>query len=899
MALADPKLAARIGAAKANNPARWPKARQILLVDEILWALSKGKVLGNLYAEGLVRLGPDISDDRFALYCKAIHGAVKNGLTLAQLMAKHFYPVLLYDQKALAEKFQRAVDTMLSKGTYTLNPPLEGLSWLLENRQTRAADLYLELLIQTFSKKISYNLSLKLSYLLPRSIRSFEFARNHFQIAQLIRVMAVDVGLAERFLAGLTRGLRVLDEIALDKFVSSGLEKYHQNVVLGRKFLGLNSKKAQERAEDLKTSVSLNRIRSLLERTIRVRVGHFVAIHPLKEVENWIRPEVRSTCYAAGDGRHIYLSQEIACFDRKSANETLYKILAKLESAALEFGGYDFDIDRFSAICGDDLTIKMKRTSGLSDFEIFFNGFEQPELAEDLFNIFELGRLRYWIRQKYAGLARTAFTFLGRKISSNSDHCNHHFLHPLYRTIALGLDLTLDQSLYPLLRQSEKKLAKGAPVEVCAALTLQFYEQVAAGCLALQKDHSSSYVVFAPAFGRRILPQLLNRALGEYDRTAHSIRTKLSAQNINLYASDIRRRLMRQNRTISEEEFTQAILTLQKHRCRSARLSNPVDISRLNFDVMLNDSKQNASHTNATEESVKRYHEWDCRVSDYIKDHVRVVDQAITDHDLNFYNQTLNGRAGLVHRMRKAFELLKPEGLVLLRQWIEGDDFDYRAMIDFAVDKRAGRMPSDRLYIKRVKQHRDVAVLLLVDVSRSTANCIAGTKRSVLSVQKEAIVLFCEALTVAGDEFAVAGFSGVGRLNVDYFRFKDFDEPLNEAVKQRIGAITPQRSTRMGAAIRHAQNDLMQSGRKVMLLLILSDGFPNDVDYKAEYAVADTHTAILEARAKHIVVKAITVNMGADLRLNEIYGSAHHHVIENVWDLPGQLLRMYGKLTRN
>jgi nitric oxide reductase NorD protein len=899
LALADPKLSARIVAMQAINPAKWPKARRIKLVDEILWALSKGKLLGDLYAQGLVRLGPDVSCDRLALYCKTIHAAVKNGLTLAQLMAKHFYPVLLYGQKALPEKFQHAVDTMLLKGTYTLGPPLEGLSWLLENHQTKAADLYLDLLLETFSKKISYNLSLKLSYLLPRSVRSFEFSRNHFQIAQLMRVMAVDVGLAERFLAGLTRGLNVLDETALQAFVASGLAKYHQNVVLGRKFLGLNSKTAQERVEDLKTSVSLKRLRSLLERTIQVRVGRFVPIHLLKEVENRIEPQVRSTCYVAGDGKYIYLPEEIACFERKSANETLYKILAKLESAALEFGSYDFDLDRLKAVCEDDLTIKMERRPGLTDFEIFFNGFERPELAEDLFNLFELGRLRYWLKQKYAGLAHSAFTFLGGKIACNSDLCKRHFLHPLYAVVALGMDLTLDRSLYPILRQSEKELVNGAPVEVCASLTLQFYGQVAAGYSALQEERSSGYMVFAPAFGRRIFPRLLKRALEDYDQTALSIKTKLAAQNIDLYAADIRRQLMRQNRIISAQEFIQAVLTTPKNRSVGVGLSSQVDISRLNLEAILNASKQNASHTNLAQGSVRRYHEWDCRVSDYIKDHVRVVDQTLTGCDLNFYNKTLNGRAGLVHRMRKAFELLKPEGLILLRQWIEGDDFDYRALIDFALDKRAGIMPCDRLYIKRIKQQRDVAVLLLVDVSRSTANCIAGTSRSVLSVQKEAIVLFCEALTVVGDQFAVAGFSGVGRLNVDYFRLKNFDESLTETVKQRIGAITPQRSTRMGAAIRHAQNDLMQSGCKVMLLLILSDGFPNDVDYKAEYAVTDTHTAILEARARQIVVKAITVNMGADLRLNELYGRAHHHVIENVWDLPDQLLKMYGKLTRN
>ena len=151
---------------------------------------------------------------------------------------------------------------------------------------------------------------------------------------------------------------------------------------------------------------------------------------------------------------------------------------------------------------------------------------------------------------------------------------------------------------------------------------------------------------------------------------------------------------------------------------------------------------------------------------------------------------------------------------------------------------------------------------------------------------------------VVRDAFAVAGFSGSGRLNVAYWRIKDFGDDLSEPVKQRISAITPQRSTRMGAAIRHATHWLTQLPQKVRLLIILSDGFPNDLDYKADYAVEDTHKAVLEARAKNIYTKAITVNMGADSRLDDLYGTAHHYVIADVKDLPDRLLRVYGRLTR-
>jgi nitric oxide reductase activation protein len=237
--------------------------------------------------------------------------------------------------------------------------------------------------------------------------------------------------------------------------------------------------------------------------------------------------------------------------------------------------------------------------------------------------------------------------------------------------------------------------------------------------------------------------------------------------------------------------------------------------------------------------------------------------------------------------------------LVRLRQWIEGDEFDYRAMLDFAVDKKAGKTPSERLYIKHIKQLRDVSVLLLVDLSRSTANPIWESHSTVMDVEKEAIVLFCEALDVVGDNFAIAGFSGTGRLGVDYFRVKDFTEKIDASIKQRINALAPRRSTRMGAAIRHATRQLEVLSSKIRLLVVLSDGFPNDLDYKQRYAVADTRKAIAEARSKNIYIHGITINIAGDSRLDDLYGNVHHNIISDVRELPDRLLRIYSSLTRH
>jgi nitric oxide reductase NorD protein len=158
-------------------------------------------------------------------------------------------------------------------------------------------------------------------------------------------------------------------------------------------------------------------------------------------------------------------------------------------------------------------------------------------------------------------------------------------------------------------------------------------------------------------------------------------------------------------------------------------------------------------------------------------------------------------------------------------------------------------------------------------------------------------VLFCEALGIVGDTFAIAGFSGNGRHCVDYTHIKEFDEHLNDAVRRRISNLSPQRGTRMGAAIRHATAQFDKIPANVRLMVVLGDGFPNDVDYKQEYAISDTRKAIGDAFSRRIHTHAITVNMQSDARLDDLYGGIHHNVISDIRELPAKLLRIYSALT--
>ena len=374
---------------------------------------------------------------------------------------------------------------------------------------------------------------------------------------------------------------------------------------------------------------------------------------------------------------------------------------------------------------------------------------------------------------------------------------------------------------------------------------------------------------------------------------------QLRQQGMTAYGSDIRNYLIEQGGTITAEDLNTIILRAKgPDRPGDGRGQNPVDLSFLDFSDLSGDREGTVMIDRGGHFPVFRYHEWDTLLGDFLKDHVLVREKPITGLAGDFFVRALARHRGLVKKIRTSFELLKPEGLTLLRKWLEGDEFDYRELLNFVVDRKAGIMPSDRLYIKRLKQERDVSVLLLVDLSRSTANRVAGTDRTVLDVEKEAIVLLCEALQVVGDSFAIAGFSGTGRLGVDYYPIKHFEDIMDEQIRQRINAMCPLRSTRTGAAIRHATYRLEKNPSKVRLLLILGDGFPNDTGYKQSYAMEDTRRALFEARSKNIYAHSITVNLTGEPRLDDLYGKIHHNVISDVRELPDKLLRIYSSLTR-
>ena len=187
-----------------------------------------------------------------------------------------------------------------------------------------------------------------------------------------------------------------------------------------------------------------------------------------------------------------------------------------------------------------------------------------------------------------------------------------------------------------------------------------------------------------------------------------------------------------------------------------------------------------------------------------------------------------------------------------------------------------------------------------MDLSASTRESVSGFEKSIIEVEKQALVLMSEALEVLGDRYGIFGFSGRGREMVSFDVFKDFNEPLGEIVRGRIGAMTYRMENRDGAAIRHATQRLLEVDARTRLLVLLSDGKPLDCGcdlYQSTYAQSDTKMALREARNSKVHPFCITVDPAGEDYLPHMYGDVRYVVIDTVEELPERLPALYRKLT--
>ena len=283
------------------------------------------------------------------------------------------------------------------------------------------------------------------------------------------------------------------------------------------------------------------------------------------------------------------------------------------------------------------------------------------------------------------------------------------------------------------------------------------------------------------------------------------------------------------------------------------------------------------------------YHEWSSDEARYLSRAASVRLYPPVEGEERWSADILERHAAIVRQVRHRFEKLRARRALLGRQQA-GDDLDLAACVDAIVDRHVGRTPDDRLYLDARPARRGLAISLLVDASGSTDAPVTEEWR-IIDLERVALLLASEALDALGDLYAIYTFAGKTANNVSVTTIKDFNEWNGMLVRRRIAGLEPSGFTRLGAAVRHATHKLARQSAGRRLLLLLSDGRPNDVDqYQSEYGVEDSRQAIMEARASGVFPFCLTVDQDASEYLPRIFGTTGHTILQRPEQLPRALL---------
>lgn len=723
-------------------------------------------------------------------------------------------------------------------------------------------------------------------------------ARNDHQRAATIahRVISLtrEIGRvdSEAALACLRSSAKALHTVSIEQFESWA----RAGLVAGdtrarRSYYALETRTSNEALRAGDAGVSLESIQPLLRLYVEGLTGRAVEIAPLAAVPLESR---------IGDGRTIHLPSVVSEFGEEDLDFRLYKVLAAHAAGQIEFGTYERDTDdlraAFRALAAlydpanqderaafaDDgyamPVVSLRSASPQTDsvrYSDILNLFPIPALARRIFGTLENGRIDRRLRKTYRGLSR------------DLDLIREHLRSRRPKIVDLPAALVPFELLFQI------TMLGGALDDA-----REFYRQVVAELETVVAEYLS------------------NPEASVADTLMATSRVYTLFQSISLEDSEQQVEVPDQQDQQDENRMAEQMLaereTDRRPQRRDAReLFNAWNSeSEGEFDEL--DGSETWSEGETPEQDLEagevafNYDEWDRELVDHRVGWCRVVEKKVKRGDRAFVDNTREQHKGVISSIRHQFQLMKPEHLSRITNELDGEDYDLNAVVDFLIDRRADGQQSERIYTKRLRRRRDVAVSFLLDQSSSTARTIGRHPlqpythpgRRIIEIEKEGLVLMSEALEAVGDIYSINGFTSEGRRNVKFYVLKDFNEQYSDEVMRRIGGITYQNNTRLGAAIRHATAKLERQEARTRLLIVLSDGRPYDHDYgDARYAREDTREALLQAKSRGITPFCITIDRESESELRDLYGEIGYTIIDDVLTLPERLPGIYRRLT--
>ncbi|MCG8488675.1 MAG: nitric oxide reductase activation protein NorD [Chromatiales bacterium] len=301
------------------------------------------------------------------------------------------------------------------------------------------------------------------------------------------------------------------------------------------------------------------------------------------------------------------------------------------------------------------------------------------------------------------------------------------------------------------------------------------------------------------------------------------------------------------------------------------------------------------------------YNEWDYHVQLARPDWATVIERKQGVDDPEIMDEILTKHKPIASRIRHLIDALQPQGIVRRRGYEEGEELDLNAAIRAMIDIRRGVMPDPRINIRITRHIRDLSIVLLLDLSESTNEKIGDIAEgeegyedqdSILDLTRESAGLLSWAIDSIGDNFAVHGFASDGRHDVQYYRFKDFEQSYDDEAKARMAGMKGGLSTRMGAALRHAGWHLTQQNAQKRLVLLVTDGEPADIDERdPQYLRHDAKKAVEDLAMQGVYTYCLTLDPNADRYVSRIFGENGYSIVDNVERLPERLPSVFAALT--
>jgi nitric oxide reductase NorD protein len=536
-----------------------------------------------------------------------------------------------------------------------------------------------------------------------------------------------------------------------------------------------------------------------------------------------------------------------------------------------------------------------------SDIEQFCELFPEPGLAKDLTTVLEDYRINSRLKVEYPVLGEQIAAMNGHMVSKRPSledlATNKQRAVELIAQLLMGgstkehVPEHLEGTLERALSLSHTLSSPGVDVHETARVVADVY-------FLIDDSFLEPYQPIAP-FSSPLDQSHVDQNVGNFGRTARKIQEILGRQDSQSAQDNGQMQPLEQSQTSAEELASEDTVRTLLRTLFKEKGIKPIEVESRIEALEPSEVKDYLSDLETVirdENGLQRepgtflYREWGSDIGDYRPNWTRVRERSLEGGSNAFYQSTLGKYKGLIKSIRREFQMLRPEGLVKLREQFDGNDIDLDAAVQYFIDKRLRLSPSERNYMRTERRSRDIAVAFLVDVSGSTGG-------ATIACEKEALIVMSEALEELGDAFAIYGFSGYGRDNVVFYTIKDFDDTYDQRVQTKISILTNEQSTRIAPAIRHTTTKLKSREENTKLIILLSDGKPLDHDYHGDYAIEDTRMALREAQRYGIKSFCITVDREAAEYLPRMYANSRWVVIDDVMKLPNKITRIYKLFT--